>query len=191
MNPCNVLTLPLTTIKQFAQRASDYTCTCPDECSNNWACPIFSSLTPSTLTGGLIGLVNSGEYGFMAGAIAGAGVGATLTTGALIACYGCECVVPLRQRQINTCTKQNSVPNGQQQSLTLPSAPPLLGTESLDANCTTPVQSQPEPMHPFLLSGDAIKSDPPVFLQPGIAGKKSSTGMACPAFCPGSLTDYV
>lgn len=161
MNPCSALTSPLTTVKQFAQRASDYTCTCPDECSNNWACPIYATLTPSALTGGLIGLVNSGEYGFMVGAIAGAGVGATLTTGALIACYGCECVVPLRQRQIATCTKQNSLPKGQQPSLKLPSAPPLLGAESLDANSnyTTPVQSQPEPLYPFLLSGDAIKSD--------------------------------
>ncbi|WP_163373142.1 hypothetical protein [Endozoicomonas acroporae] len=193
MNPCNALTLPLTTMKHLAQRASDYTCTCPDDSSNNYACPIVMSSLPSAAFGGLIGCVHCGETGLWAGAYAGAGAGAALTTGVLIACYGCECV-QLRQRQITTCTRQGSLANGQQQSLKLPSAPPLLlGAESLDANSnyTTPVQSQPEPMSPFLLSGDAIKSDPPVFLQPDIAEKKSSTGIACPAFCPGSQTDYV
>ncbi|MBO9480872.1 MULTISPECIES: hypothetical protein [Gammaproteobacteria] len=192
MNPCNALTLPLTTVKQFAQRASDYTCTCPDDFSNEWACPIVMSTIPSGLFGGLIGCVRGGEMGLLAGAYAGAGVGATLTTCFLIACYGSECV-KLRQRQITTCTKQDSLANGQQQSLKLPSAPPLLGAESLDANsnCTTPVQSQPELMNPFLLSGNGIQSDPPVFLQSDIAGKKSTTGIACPAFCPGSQTNYV
>ncbi|MGI2030233.1 hypothetical protein [Endozoicomonas acroporae] len=192
MNPCNALTLPLTTVKQFAHRASDYTCTCPDDFSNEWACPIIMSTIPFGAFGGLIGCVRGGEMGLLAGAYAGVGVGAALTTCALIAYHGCECV-QLKQRQITTCTKQDSLVNRQQQNLKLPSAPPLLGAESLDANsnCTTPVQSQPEPMYPFLLSGDAIKSDPPVFLQPDIAEKKSSTGIASPAFCPGSQTDYV
>ncbi|WBA82571.1 hypothetical protein [Endozoicomonas sp. GU-1] len=180
----------MATIKQFAQRASDCTCTCPDEFSGVWAGLIVAGSVPSAALGGFIGCGCAGKIsGIVVGAPAGAGVGAVLTSCALIACHGCECV-QLRKRQIATCTKQNSLPNGQQQSLKLPSAPPLLEAESIDAKCKTPVQSQPELMYPFLLSGGTIKCDPPVFLQPGIAGKKSSTGM-CPAFCPVSQTGYV